>query len=399
MRGMVMLLALIAAAPAWAQWQFSGAREVSPALTNVFPHLESAGRRNIAVDEGQVAVVWEDDRTGAPQVHAAFGGAKGRFSEPVRLSIGKESYEPAIAPAGDGRFVVVWEQDGAVWGRMISKARSGPARRLSGGGAAGQPTLGAGSGGRVYAAWSAARGAHRGIVLARLELEGIEIAGVEELPVGEPPEGDQLYPALAVIGDSLVLAWEDRRAGHTRLYLTRGEKGWDLGPAHPLNEVPEDSNPRFGRGTGVTRVVLGAGPDERVAAAWMDKRAFRGGYDIYSAVSDDAGADFGPNELVQDMFGENTPQWHPAVAVGAGGRVVVAWDDPRDGTPDIWLSSRLGPGQWSDDTAVTPAYGPGAQSSPSITFGADGTLHLVWIERLEDQPRRLLYATGRWLEE
>lgn len=396
MKWVVPVILLAVAGPVGAQWEFSRPQEVSGALVGVFPHLESAGRRNVAVGDGGVAVVWEDDRSGAPQVYLAVGDGQGRFSEPRQLSIGDEAFEPAVAPIPGGRFIITWEQDGIVWGAVAGSEIEGPARRLSGG-AAGHATVVAGSKSEAVVAWSARRGAHRGIILARLELDELLIDSIEERPVGERPEADQLYPALALAGDSLVLAWEDRRAGHTRLYVTRSARGWDLGPLRLLNEVPADSNPRFGRGTGVTRVALATGPEGRVAAAWMDKRDFRGGYDIYAGVSDDAGADFGRNERVQDMFGENTPQWHPTVAVGPKGRVAVAWDDPRDGTPDVWLSWRTGEGQWSDDLAVTPAYGPGAQRSPSIAFGADGRLHFAWVERQENQPPRLLYATGRWV--
>lgn len=398
MRRALPVLLLLAAGPAGAEWEFSPAQEVSGPLVNVFPHLESAGRRSIAVGDGGVAVVWEDNRSGSPQVYLAIGEGEKGFSEPRRLSGGSEAFEPAVTAVSGGRFVVVWEQDGAVWGTVAGTGAIGPARRLSGG-TAGQPTVAARSEEEVVAAWSAERGSHSGIVLARIGLDGLGVVGVEAMPVGKPPEGDQLYPALAVAGDALVLAWEDRRAGHTRLYVTRSREGWDLEPVRLLNELPPGSNPQFGRGTGVTRVALASGRNDRVAAAWMDKRAFRGGYDIYAGISDDGGADFGRNELVQDMFGENTPQWHPTVAVGAKGQVAVAWDDPRDGTPDVWLSRRTGPGEWSDDAAVTPAYGPGAQSSPSIAFGPDGTLHLAWVERQENQPPRLLYATGQWLEE
>lgn len=398
MRGAAILLMTIAAGPVGAEWEFSPPREVSGALVDVFPHLESAGRRSLAVGDGGVAVVWEDNRSGSPQVYLAVGKAEGAFSGPRRLSTGEEAFEPAITAASDGRFVVTWEQDGAVWGAVAVAENSGAPRRLSGG-AAGQATVTARPGEGVLAAWSAERGPHRGIVLATIALDGLEIAQIEQRPVGKLPEGDQLYPALAAADDALVLAWEDRRAGHTRLYVTRSRAGRELEPVRLLNELPPDSNPQFGRGSGVTRVALAAGPEGRVAAAWMDKRAFRGGYDIYAAVSDDGGADFGHNELVQDMFGENTPQWHPSVAVGPKRQVAVAWDDPRDGTPDVWVSRRTGAGEWSDDIAVTPAYGPGAQSSPSIAFGADGTLHLAWVERQDDQSPRLLYATGRWIEE
>jgi len=398
MRRAVALSLLLAATPVCAQWEFTKAAEVAAAQTGVFPHLDSAGRRSLAVGDEGVAVVWEDNRSGSPQVYVATRSGDAGFTKPRRLSTGGEAFEPAVAAMGGGRFIVVWEQDGEVWACLAGTGGSAAPRRLSDGPAR-QATVAANGSGRVYAAWSGQRGSHRGIVLARVKTEGQKIGDVERVPITDALEGDQLYPALAAPGDSLVLAWEDRRAGHTRLYVAGSKAGLDLEPARPLNELRSSSNPRYGRGTGVTRVALAEGGGERVAAVWMDKRAFRGGYDIYAAVSEDAGSGFGDNELVQDMFGENTPQWHPTVAVGPGGRVAVAWDDPRDGTPDVWFSWRTGDGEWSDDVPVTPAYGPGAQRSPSVAFGGDGTVHFAWVERVEGQPQRLLYATARRVQE
>jgi hypothetical protein len=135
------------------------------------------------------------------------------------------------------------------------------------------------------------------------------------------------------------------------------------------------------------------GRGDRIASAWMDKRDFQGGYDIYAALSADGGQDFGPNELVQDPFGENQPQWHPAIAVGPQGRVVAVWDDPRDGSPDLWLSWR-DVDAWSDDLAVPGAHGPGAQEHPAIAIDAEGRLHLAWVDRSEEGSR-VRYLSAR----
>ena len=81
------------------------------------------------------------------------------------------------------------------------------------------------------------------------------------------------------------------------------------------------------------------------------------------------------------MLGENLPQWHPAIAMTPSGNIIVAWDDPRDDSPDIWYSQRTVEG-WSDDEAVSPASGAGAQSSPSIAFDPQGRLHIVWLHQM-----------------
>ena len=86
---LVLLCSLSSVASA-AGWNFSPPLDVSPAPTaGVFHHLESAGRRNIAVSAGTVAVIWEDNHTGSPQIHVGFKPAAAtEFGKPVIVSSG-----------------------------------------------------------------------------------------------------------------------------------------------------------------------------------------------------------------------------------------------------------------------------------------------------------------------
>ena len=57
----------------FAEWQFSERIAIGgAAFEGVYHHLEGAGRKHIAVSEGKVAVLWEDDSSGAPQVYFAI---------------------------------------------------------------------------------------------------------------------------------------------------------------------------------------------------------------------------------------------------------------------------------------------------------------------------------------
>ncbi|HEY9051540.1 MAG TPA: hypothetical protein VIQ03_08360, partial [Gammaproteobacteria bacterium] len=53
----------------------------------VFHHLESSGRRNIAVSADTVAVTWEDDRDGAPRIYLARKKLDSKaFSGDIKIS-------------------------------------------------------------------------------------------------------------------------------------------------------------------------------------------------------------------------------------------------------------------------------------------------------------------------
>jgi hypothetical protein len=234
----------------------------------------------------------------------------------------------------------------------------------------------------------------RGVVLA---------AGPEKVaPIGG--HAFQGYPAAAWAGDGrLVVAWEDRRAGHTRLFHTWSESWPEFAKERQLNEhnAPVSTDGTSGLGSGVMRVVLASDHDGVVRAIWLDKRNPASGYAVWGAVSRDAGATFGPNGIVQDELGAAVPQWHPALAGGKSG-FAAAWDDTREGwgdaaeSGDVLLSWDFGEG-WSADLVVPGASGAGYQGSPAVTIDPHGDLHLMWIDRVDlESPTRLHYLHGRF---
>jgi hypothetical protein len=108
---------------------------------------------------------------------------------------------------------------------------------------------------------------------------------------------------------------------------------------------------------------------------------------------------FGLNTPVQDSFGSVAQQWHATLAGNPSGRLVVGWDDDRDGDANIMLSWLEGDG-WSDDIAVPGAAGTGDQNHPTISLDREGNLYLAWIERTTvDGPTRLRYLFGRAIKD
>jgi hypothetical protein len=392
---LLLTLAAPAAAPA-APWSFGEAIEVASGAPGVFHHLESAGRRNVAVGAGWVAVAWEDNRTGAPQAYVALKRGEAAAFDPARMvSTGTQAFEPAIAALGRGRFLAVWEQDDAVWARALDAGGLGPAQRLAGPGAS-QASVTTHDD-VAYVVWSERTAATSAIRLARLGFDSLErpLGEVKSVRVDiEPPKADQSYPSVAVNKGVVAVAWEDRRHGHTVLLHSHASRRslWFVAP-RMLNEQPPRRSTVYGRGPGVARVGLIERGKQGVAATWLDKRDFTSGYDVYAAFSPD-GKRFGANQKVQDEFGSGISQWHAAIAADPRGRVVVVWNDDRDETPDLWMSWSEG-GGWSADMAVPGAAGAGDQSSPVVNLDRDGNLHLVWIEQATaESPTQVRYIKG-----
>ncbi len=367
-----------------------------------YHHLDGAGRQHVAASETEVALVWEDDRSGDPQVYFAVKPhPAGSFSRTYQLSDGEEAYEPSIALIDQDRWLAAWEQDGAVMARIIDAQGPGPIAPLADKGSR-QVTLASDQKGRIAAVWAREQDNGQRIEAAELRLEnrGVALAGpaIPVAPVGDHPF--QGYPAAAWGADgALNLAWEDRRAGHTRLFHTQRAPGQAFAPERQLNEhfaPTEDGSETTGLGSGVMRVMLAADPAGTLRAVWLDKRNANSGYAVWGAASKDGGRTFGTNQMVQDALGDAVPQWHAALAGGKIG-FVAAWDDTREGWGDTGepgdvLLSWNTDGTWSPDLVVPGASGEGYQGSPAIALDPQGDLHLIWIERDDlSSPSRLRY--------
>jgi hypothetical protein len=405
MRALIFCFALICATSQAAPWIFDAPMRVSQeSKAGVFMHLESAGRKNIAMSGGAVAVAWEDNRDGVSRCYVAIKGqGQAEFGTSVQISGLEEAVEPAIVGIGEGRFALAWEEAEKIWGRIIKinpagkSADRGEILQLSLKPAM-QASLSYSKQNGLTVVWSEQGKSFQQIKLARLRIPAQgqpHKTGVTVVDANA--KGDQSYPSLAESGVRTVIAWEDRSGGYTRLFYAVSQTDNTFSIPQQLNESkwrgPEKG---LGQGgTGVMRVAMAAYGRDGTAAVWADKRDFQSGYDVYGSFAADPNLIFGANEKVQDEFGDNFAQWHPAIAANQKGRIAVVWDDDRDGSPDVWLSWRNTDG-WSADLAVPGASGPGVQSDPSITMDESGNLYLAWVEKSDlNSPSSIRYVFGR----
>ena len=358
---------------------FSQPITVTTAKPGVFHHFESSGRTSIAVANETVGIVWEDNRSGTPQIYVAFKHKTAQtFSAPVQISPTGPAYEPAITSINNS-FIIGWEARDQIWLRTVSPAHLGKVIPLSPG-VARQITFASTSQNHAIAAWSEHDAKSYHIRIAELTLKNDALMVNNNRPVDTSANRkEQLYPSVAITRQGTVVGWEDRRQGATRIFTAFAPTGKAFEPYQLLNDFRYSRIRKFGSGTGAMRVVLRSDQKSRVMAVWLDKRDFEQGYDVYSAYSDNGGRTFGKDQKVQDPLGDNTPQWHPAVAMSPDGKIVAAWDDTRDGTPDIWFSVHEDH-QWSDDETWPGSAGVGSQTLPALLF-AENKLHVAWLVR------------------
>ena len=406
MRALPALLLCLPGFVCAAPWEFDDPVTVA-GVSDVphFHHLDGAGRRHIAATDDEVAIVWEDDRIGAPQVYLAVKPQRAQvFAPEMQLSDGKEAFEPAVVALGTGRWLAAWEQDGVVVARLVDAQGMGAILPLAGGGSR-QVTLAADGDGRVAAVWARDRESGQLLEASELRVTGDNLGA--SAPVAVAPLAEHAHqglPAAVWSADgALLIAWEDRRAGHTRLFATRREGVAGVASEVQLNEhfsPAEGGQEVVGLGSGVMRVMLAADAGGIVRAVWLDKRNAASGYAVWGAASSDGGRSFGANGIVQDEGGAAVQQWHAALAGGTPG-FVAAWDDTREAwsdaneAGDVLLSWNFA-GDWSSDLLVPGASGDGYQGSPALTLDPQGDVHLLWVERDSlASPTRLRYLRGR----
>jgi len=398
----IWLSLLLLLAPACVQsqpWKFTKPIAISSNHgEKIFHHLESSGRHNIAISADTVAVAWEDNRDGTPRIYLARKGRNSKvFLDSIKISGAGEAYEPSLVALSNNQFVLSWEEDARIHLRLVTPSKLGPVITLAASEAA-QPSL------TYFDSQLLLVYARRDNRYSRIWMQDIEVDG-QELHLkkacvvdSDPPQNEQSYPSIIKLPDRKIVAWEDRRLGHTIIMAAQSDKKKSCRFHSPqrISDALPNRTAKYGTGHGVARVALAQFGAGKVLAAWADKRDFREGYDIYAAHYQPNGKQlFTPNIKVQDSFGDVAQQWHTTVAGDQSGRLVVGWDDKRDGDANIMLSWLEG-NNWSEDLAVPGADGPGEQNHPTISIDQEGNLHLAWVERTTiNGPSQLRYLFGR----
>ena len=384
-------------------WVFTAPIDVTTRTDdNYYHHLESAGRRNIAVSEDTVAIVWEDDRTGMPKIYLALKNINDSvFAKEIIISGAGEAYEPSIVAMDENRFAISWEEDGKIFVRSLDasslkKPLLSKVLKLSGKQAM-QASIAAHEH-RVYVVYSDQAERFGRIRLAQLDVNPQQSLSLLEdcLIDPQPVKDQQLYPTAVIAEHRIIIAWEDRRQGHTIIMATQSQpdRYCDFSPPERISKRPGNRKLPYGKGHGVARVALAPYGQSDIMAAWADKRNFREGYDIFASGYEKSGQ-WGDNIRVQDEFGGEARQWHTTIAGHSNGFLIAAWSDEREESTDIFFSG-FDKGEWSEDVAMPGASGTGEQNHPTITFDKAGNLHVAWILRHETGgPTQLKYMFGR----
>ncbi|HYJ33387.1 MAG TPA: FlgD immunoglobulin-like domain containing protein [Candidatus Binatia bacterium] len=346
--------------------------------------------RALPIGSDRFLVVWGDGREGQGEIDASYRTAAGAPLGPNRkLSVdpvptGSFQGAPAAAAGAGGRTLVVW-LDGREGGSAFGSTFDVYAQWLDGSGApigsnfkingttgpaqCATPTVAADSTRGWVVAWIDRRGAPAdpGDVYAqRFDLAGAPVGG--NVRVNDDAAGKDQRSVYATSGPgAALLVWEDYRGN---LGVDANAEGalvpYDAGAPGANFRVNADLGGRQG-----APAALWDGRDAFIGA-WEDGR--NGAPDIFAISFFPDGTRRGSDTQLND---DAAPFDQRAPRLGRGpGRFVAAWTDRRSGSDDLYA-------QWMTDAGAR-----------------DGENHLLWRDDLTNRPVAFASAvagTGRAL--
>jgi hypothetical protein len=296
---------------------------------------------------------------------------------------------PKIATDEDGNIYVVWHDDraGSNFDVYLAKSTNGGVsfsssimvnEVISGTYYQYEPDLAVDRGGNIYVSWN--RYYYDGnlgqwdydIYMARSTDGGASFGTNVKVNDGS---GWQYKSSIAV-GQSrnVYMAWTDtRNGGVADIYFAKStDGGTTFSQNTQVNRYSNDSQ-------SYPEVALDG--DENIYVVWNDGRRYsQGSWDVYMACSKDHGKSFIKEVRINDadISTTNNPYPYPVITASAHGQVAISWDDNRAGDWDVYLTYSGNGGanfkpSWRVNDVTT-----GSQSVPDIIMGLNGFVYCTW---------------------
>lgn len=382
-------------------------------------HTFSSGAHNLSVRGENVYAAWYDVRNGDSDIiftRSTDGGKT--FSPNIRVNDDRgkaKQYKPSLGLDASGVIYILWRDDrrghadiffsrSEDGGKTFSKNRR--VNDDKGWAYQGNPSLAASPDGYVYASWSDNRNGQDDIYFAASRNGGKTFSRNLRLNQDEG-RAVQSHPSVAAgPGGLVVVAWEDFRSGQSEIYMARSTDGGKTFEPNRSIRAGSSVSPVSSREPRVPGAVqispsVTVGPQGWVAVAWSEfvrdpitleppdaatgetlwwEEVRRGDADIQVALSTDGGKRFGPPIRVNDDT-VGSPQAFPSVALDANGKAYVAWEDFRDGEPNIYFTEfQGGTVNIGTNRKVNDDSGRSGQSHPSLAVDPTGRSYVLWTD-------------------
>jgi hypothetical protein len=326
----------------------------------------------VSDDAGGAIIVWQDVRNGPADIWAqrvdADGDTLWQANGVEICAAPRAQLNPVAIASGAGGAIACWvDRRGAGLGDIYARLvdANGVVQWTANGVALctnefdqSVPVLVSDGAGGAIAAWADARSGTRDIFARRVDNAGIALWTVDGVAVCDLAD-DQNNPAI--VGDAMggaIVAWEDNRdaasydiyAGHID---GNGIQSWTAGGVAlctaPLNQVEP---------------AITTDASNGAIVAWQDHRA-----------------NFHANIFARRVNASGSPQWDangvyvcgalgdqfdPVTVFSDAGAAIVAWEDLRTGTYDIYAQLAMG-----SPTAVAILSFEAVQNAAQVTLRAE----------------------------
>ncbi len=314
----VLVTPLLTALPVYADW---GA---DIRLTNALGNSKSP---SVAVSGNIVHVVWFDSRDGNDEIYysrSIDGGTT--WGANVRLTTAAgNSFTPSIAVSGNNVHIA-WHDSRSGFEEIYYKRSTdggttwGADTRLTFAGVGAALSSIAVSGNNVHVAWQDQRDGNWEIYY-ECSTDSGTTWGADTRLINAA--GDSKDPSIAVFGNNVHVAWQDRRGGNFQIYYKRSTDGGTTWGA----DTPIVNSPKLSEFPSIA--VSG----NNVHVAWQDNRdEYYPKWEIYYKRSTDGGITWSTNTRLSCAPDLSEV---PVIAVSVNS-VHVAWMDLRDGNYEIY---------------------------------------------------------------
>lgn len=344
--------------------RFTGAGVVTDASPiAISTAAASQGAPQVAFVMNQYAVVWEDARSGAMQIYGGrvnTGGTALDANGVLLASRPVQTYEPVLA-FGGANGLLVWTDLGGdydIAGRTVPLVLTGlgPPAIVSGSGATSYAPAVADTGAVSLVVWERVLGKVSHVVAVRVAHDGT-VLDPTPLDVTPSATGGAADPAVAAVGADFLVVWTDFRNATDEVYAARVSGAGALLDATAV------------------QLSTGAGSKGHASVASDGTRALvvhEQGTDLATVVV--TGSTPGAR---QTITAAGAQRW-PRVAFG-GAEHLVAWEDTRSDTGDVYVARVSAAGSVLEPTGVALAATSGAQTRPRVARSRDGWL-LGWTD-------------------
>ena len=329
-----------------------------------------AGEVQVAVDGSVAVAVWKQyDSSGWGRIYSNYsndGGATWHNDQILEDNTGRHAYAPQVAVSGSNVVAVWYQWDGVTYNIYSNYSTNGGATWHSDllveidAGSAMVPQV-AIDGSNVVAVWRQLDPTYNSIYAAFSTNGGASWNSAGSI---ENANRSAESPKVAMDGSNVVSVWYQYDASSDyRIYSnysTNGGQTW-------VGDQQVESNPYQGE---YQKVAING---SNAVVVWRQEDGTN--YGIYSSYSTDGGANWSPDQLIEDNPGQAS---NPDVAMSPTTAVVVWYQD--DGTTYRVYSSYStdGGANWSPDEIVDTNSGRFA-NNPDVAISGDIPV-AVWYQ-------------------